>query len=82
MQFDPILPEARVKAMKEGGFWPDQIVTDYLDRQIAEAPKERRRTHLDMDVRRASVDGLAENVLDLDHFGDPHEACWRRTRVR
>jgi cyclohexanecarboxylate-CoA ligase len=38
MQFDPILPEARVKAMKEGGFWPDQIVTDYLDRQIAEAP--------------------------------------------
>tara|TARA_R110002096_G_scaffold79166_1_gene185917 strand:- start:4018 stop:5661 length:1644 start_codon:yes stop_codon:yes gene_type:complete len=38
MQFDPILPEARVKAMKEDGFWPDQIVTDYLDRQIAEAP--------------------------------------------
>ena len=32
MQFDPILPQARVKAMKAQGYWNDLILTDYFDR--------------------------------------------------
>ena len=38
MQFDPILPVERVRAMTEAGHWPGRIITDYLDRCIAEDP--------------------------------------------
>ncbi|MCW0235010.1 MAG: cyclohexanecarboxylate-CoA ligase [Ferrovibrio sp.] len=38
MQFDPILPADRVRAMTEAGHWPGRIITDYLDRCIAEDP--------------------------------------------
>jgi len=36
--FNPILPDERVKAMNIGGFWPGKLITDYLDRCIAEVP--------------------------------------------
>jgi cyclohexanecarboxylate-CoA ligase len=38
MQFDPILPQARVKTMKAQGYWNDLILTDYFDRCVAELP--------------------------------------------
>jgi cyclohexanecarboxylate-CoA ligase len=40
MQFDPILPQARVKAMKAQGYWNDLILTDYFDRCVAEMPNK------------------------------------------
>ncbi|MDO8839489.1 MAG: cyclohexanecarboxylate-CoA ligase [Parvibaculum sp.] len=36
--FNPILPDERVKAMNIGRFWPGKLITDYLDRCIAEVP--------------------------------------------
>ena len=38
MDFDPILPPARVQAMKSQGYWDDLILTDYLERCLAEVP--------------------------------------------
>ena len=40
MQFDPTLPQARVKAMKAQGYWNDFILTDYFDRCVAEMPNK------------------------------------------
>lgn len=40
MQFDPILPQARVKAMKAQGYWNDLILTDYFERCVAEMPNK------------------------------------------
>ena len=40
MQFDPILPQARIKAMKAQGYWNDLILTDYFDRCVAEMPNK------------------------------------------
>lgn len=38
MEFDPILPEARVRAMRGQGFWGDELLTNRLDRCVAQAP--------------------------------------------
>jgi cyclohexanecarboxylate-CoA ligase len=38
MQFDPILPRARVDAMRARGHWRDEVMGDYLDRCRAEIP--------------------------------------------
>ena len=38
MQFDPILPPTRVKAMTAQGYWKGLILTDYFDRCLAEVP--------------------------------------------
>ena len=35
MHLDPILPEARVRAMREAGLWHDRLLTDYLDEAVA-----------------------------------------------
>jgi cyclohexanecarboxylate-CoA ligase len=40
MQFDPILPPARIKAMKAHGYWNDLILTDYFDRCVADMPSK------------------------------------------
>jgi len=40
MQFDPILPLARIKAMKAQGYWNDLILTDYFDRWVADIPNK------------------------------------------
>ncbi len=40
MQLDPILPQARVEAMKAQGYWNDLILTDYFDRCVAEVPNK------------------------------------------
>jgi cyclohexanecarboxylate-CoA ligase len=34
-----IVPQARRQAMIEAGFWPDRLITDYLDRHIRERPE-------------------------------------------
>jgi len=38
MPVDPILPAARVQAMKAAGYWPDRLLLDDLDRWADEAP--------------------------------------------
>jgi cyclohexanecarboxylate-CoA ligase len=38
MQFDPILPPTRVKAMTAQGYWQGLIATDYFDRCLVEVP--------------------------------------------
>lgn len=38
MKFDPILPEGRTAAMRAQGYWGDELLVDYLDRCVAEAP--------------------------------------------
>jgi len=40
MQFDPILPSARIKAMKAQGYWNDLILTEYFDRCVADMPSK------------------------------------------
>jgi cyclohexanecarboxylate-CoA ligase len=36
---DPIIPEARIKAMRKAKLWPDRLVTDYLDDALAKRPE-------------------------------------------
>jgi cyclohexanecarboxylate-CoA ligase len=38
MQFNPILPPARIKAMREAGLWGDLTLADYFDRCLTDAP--------------------------------------------
>ena len=38
MQFDPILPPERVKAMEAAGLWRNRLITDYLDEAAAAHP--------------------------------------------
>ena len=38
MQFDPILSPERTEAVKAAGFWPDRLITDYLDEALAACP--------------------------------------------
>ena len=40
MRFDPILPLARIKAMKAQGYWHDFVLTDYFDRCLADMPNK------------------------------------------
>ena len=38
MQFDPILPLARITAMKSQGHWRDLNLIDYFERCLTETP--------------------------------------------
>ncbi|HJQ57942.1 MAG TPA: cyclohexanecarboxylate-CoA ligase [Vineibacter sp.] len=38
MRFDPILPPARVAAMKAQGHWRDRLLTDLFDARVAQEP--------------------------------------------
>nr|NIP73615.1 hypothetical protein [Gammaproteobacteria bacterium] len=38
MKFDPILPPERRAAMRAEGFWPDRLITDYLDDAAEQRP--------------------------------------------
>jgi len=38
MQFDPILPESRIRAMRAAGLWGDHLLTDSLDAAVAAQP--------------------------------------------
>jgi cyclohexanecarboxylate-CoA ligase len=40
MRFDPILPLARIKAMKAQGYWHDFVLTDYFDHCLADIPNK------------------------------------------
>jgi cyclohexanecarboxylate-CoA ligase len=33
-----VLPEGRIAAMRESGWWPDRLLTDYLDEAVARTP--------------------------------------------
>ena len=39
MNFEPILPSTRITAMQEAGFWRGHLLTDFLDRFVAERPE-------------------------------------------
>ena len=39
LKTDPILPAARLDAMRRAGYWSERTVLDYLDRRIAETPE-------------------------------------------
>ena len=39
LKTDPILPEARLRAMKQAGHWRDRTIIDYLDDRIAGSPE-------------------------------------------
>lgn len=38
MQFDPILSQSRIDAMRTAGLWRDRLITDHLDATAAEIP--------------------------------------------
>lgn len=38
MDFNPILPESRITAMRDAGYWRDQILTDFFDTAVAKHP--------------------------------------------
>jgi cyclohexanecarboxylate-CoA ligase len=75
MQFDPILPPTRVKAMTAQGYWQGLIATDYFDRCLAEVPDktavvdfnstaqaENRLTYRELAAR---VDLIAVGLIQL-----------------
>jgi cyclohexanecarboxylate-CoA ligase len=35
---DPIIPESRIREMRERGLWPERLLTDFLDDAVREAP--------------------------------------------
>ena len=39
MEFDPILPEARARAMRAQGFWGDELLTDRFDHCVTQRPE-------------------------------------------
>ena len=40
MIFDPILPQERIDAMRDGGFWPDRLITEYMDQAAGARPDQ------------------------------------------
>ncbi len=38
-KIDPILPEARVRAMKQGGWWRGHTLLDYFEQHLAQKPR-------------------------------------------
>ena len=75
MEFDPILPLARIKAMKSQGRWNDLILIDYFERCLIEVPNktaivdfnsmsqaENRLTYRDLAAR---VDCIAVGLVRL-----------------
>ena len=75
MEFDPILPPARIKAMKSQRRWSDLILTDYFERCLATVPDktaivdfnsmsqaENRLTYRDLAAR---VDCIAVGLMQL-----------------
>lgn len=75
MQFDPILPETRVRAMYAQGHWRTEVMADYLDRCRAEIPKKTaivdsnsmtgRATRLSYGEFVSRIDGIALGLLRL-----------------
>ncbi len=54
MQFDPILPPARSKAMTRQGYWKGLILADYFDRCLAEVPDKAAVVDFNSTVQTAS----------------------------
>ena len=40
MIFNPILPRERIDAMRAGGFWPDRLITEYVDQAAESCPDQ------------------------------------------
>jgi cyclohexanecarboxylate-CoA ligase len=75
MQFDPILPQARLDAMYAQGHWRDEVMGDYLDRCRADIPdktavldfnsENRRETRMSYREFAARIDRIALGLADL-----------------
>jgi cyclohexanecarboxylate-CoA ligase len=75
MRFDPILPQARIDAMRAHGHWRDEVMGDYLDRCRADVPDKTavvdfncergRETRLSYRELAARVDRIALGLGDL-----------------
>jgi cyclohexanecarboxylate-CoA ligase len=75
MRFDPILPQARLDAMRAHGHWRDEVMGDYLDRCRADIPDKTavvdfncergRETRLSYREFAARVDRIALGLGDL-----------------
>lgn len=71
-----ILPESRIAAMRQSGQWPDMLLTDVLDKAVAEQPDSIAFTGFNsMRRRRETVsfrqlDQLSKRIaLGLVHYG-------------
>lgn len=72
---EPILPERYVRAMREGGYWPDRLLTDYLDDAASTRPDRvalvdhnsmtDRRTTLSYGQLKRLVDRMALGLVRL-----------------
>ncbi len=40
MIFDPILPQERIDAMRDAGWWPDRLITEYVDAAAEACPDQ------------------------------------------
>ncbi len=85
MQFDPILPPARVKAMTTQGYWKGLILSDYFDRCLAEVPDKtavvdfnstaQTETRLTYRELAARVDRIAAGLVRLAIEKDDVVSC-------
>ena len=85
MQFDPILPPARVNAMMAQGYWKALTLTDYFDRCVAKVPEktavvdfnstaqtEHRLTYRELAAR---VERIAAGLIGLGIEKDDVVSC-------
>ena len=55
MIFDPILPQERIDAMREAGWWPDRLITDYMDEAVLACPDQVAVTDFNSMTGRATT---------------------------
>lgn len=75
MQFDPILPESRIKETTAAGFWSERTMNDFLDEAAADCPDQvaivdhnsatRASTTLSYRQLRRLVDRIALGLMEL-----------------
>src|SRR6516165_8605695 len=85
MQFDPILPPARVNAMTAQGYWQGLILTDYFDRCLAEVPNKaavvdfnstaQTETRLTYRELAARIERIAAGLIGLGIEKDDVVSC-------
>src|SRR6516225_7801785 len=85
MQFDPILPPTRVKAMTAQDYWQGLILTDYFDRCLAEVPDKaavvdfnstaQTETRLTYRELAARIERIAAGLIGLGIEKDDVVSC-------
>src|SRR3974377_283149 len=85
MQFDPILPPARVNAMMAQGYWKALTLTDYFDRWVGEVPEKtalvdfnstaQTETRLTYRELAARIERIAAGLIGLGIEKDDVVSC-------